>query len=184
MDYTLLIRDEEDGDAPGVRALHQAAFQSAMEADIVDRLRATCPERVSLVAVEGERVVGHILFTPAIIEPPSGGRIGGLGTQGVTHGMGLAPMAVLPDLQRGGIGSTLIRTGVARLRRSGCPFVIVVGHPEYYPRFGFVRGSQVGVACQWPDVSDEAFMILVLDSALTTRLAGRARYRPEFDESV
>jgi putative acetyltransferase len=97
------------------------------------------------------------------------------------RGYGLAPMAVRPGWQPRGIGSALITEGTRRLREAGASYVIVLGHPEYYPRFGFERASQHGVRCQWPGVADEAFMLLVLDAAVAPRLAGVARYRPEFD---
>ena len=170
----LTIRDEETGDGPGIRALLEAAFSSAVEADLVDALRVTGAEQVSLVAVEGRRVVGHVLFTPVVIE-----RAGG-----TIAGFGLGPMAVVPDRQRAGIGSTLACEGIARLRRAGSPFVVVLGHPGYYPRFGFEPASRYGVRCPWSQVPDEAFMILVLDPAISSAMAGLARYRPEFDEAT
>ena len=102
------------------------------------------------------------------------------------HGevVGLAPMAVRAAWQRRGLGSALIAEGTKRLREAGAPFVFVIGHPEYYPRFGFERASRHGVRCQWPEVPDEAVMLLVLDSATAPRLGGVARYRPEFDAVV
>jgi len=168
----LTIRDEETGDGPGIRAVLETAFSSAVEADLVDALRVTGAQPVSLVAVEGHRIVGHILFTPVVIDAAG---------HAIT-GFGLGPMAVLPGRQRTGIGSTLVTEGIERLRHAGCPFVVVVGHPDYYPRFGFVRASRCGVRCQWDQVPDDAFMIMVLDPAAAPTLAGLARYRPEFDE--
>jgi len=97
--------------------------------------------------------------------------------------MGLAPMAVLPDHQREGIGSELVRTGIERLRNVGCPFVIVLGHPEYYPRFGFEVASHHGIRGEW-DVPDEAFMILVLDESEMQGVSGLVKYRPEFAEGM
>ncbi len=171
---TTVIRDERSEDAPAIRAVLEAAFPQAVEADLVDRLRATCQDSLSLIAVEDNQVVGHILFTPVVIERPEGPIVG----------IGLAPMAVLPEFQRRGIGSALVRAGVERLRQSGCPFVVVVGHPEYYSRFGFTRASTHGIRCQWDGVPDEAFMILVLQSSITSQLAGLAKYQPEFDSTV
>lgn len=169
-----LIRDEEAADAHAVRSLLEAAFSGPVEADIVDKLRRSCPDHVALVAVDDTRIVGHILFTPVRIETQAGH----------IHGYGLAPMAVVPDRQRRKIGSALVRAGIERLQQLQCPFVVVVGHPEYYPRFGFVPGSRYGVRCQWDEVPDEAFMILVLEPATVPRLRGLVRYRPEFDEAV
>jgi putative acetyltransferase len=94
------------------------------------------------VAVDGGRIVGHILFSPITVETNH---------QGI-KGMGLAPMAVLPERQRQGIGSALVREGLSLLSAQQCPFVIVVGHPEYYPRFGFVPASQYGLICPWEGV--------------------------------
>lgn len=166
-----MIRDEAAGDAPAVRAVLEEAFGSPLEAGIVDALRADCSDRLSLVAEGDGGIVGHILFTPVEIDA----------AEGVLRGYGLAPMAVRPAWQRRGIGSALIAEGIRRLRDAGVPYVIVLGYPEYYPRFGFERASRHGVRCQWPGVADEAFMLLVLDPAVAPQLAGLARYRPEFD---
>ena len=88
-------------------------------------------------------------------------------------------MAVTPEQQRRGVGAALIDAGLARLRAAGCPFVVVLGHHEYYTRFGFVPASRYGMRCEW-DVPDESFMVHVLDPAATAAAAGQIRYRPEF----
>lgn len=164
------IRPETAGDISPVRRVHDLAFGQEAEGSIVDRLRLSCPQRLSLVAESQHEVVGHILFTPATIE----------GDHGTLEGMALAPMAVTPGEQRKGIGGALVRAGCEELQRRGCRFVIVLGHPAYYPRFGFERASLHGVRCQWEDVPDEAFMILLLDRRLAGTIRGRAFYRPEF----
>ena len=169
-----MIRDEAPGDVPAVRAVHEEAFESPLEAGIVDALRVSCPDRLSLVAERDGRVVGHVLYTPVEIDVEGG----------VLRGYGLAPVAVRTAWQRQGIGSALISEGTVRLRTAGVPYVIVLGHPEYYPRFGFEPASRYGVRCQWPGVPDDAFMLLVLDPAVVPRLGGVARYRPEFDAAT
>jgi putative acetyltransferase len=166
----IAIREEAPDDAGEVRRVNERAFEQPLEADLVDRLRVSCRDALSLVAVE-PAVVGHILFTPVVVEA---------GDRTVT-GMGLAPMAVLPERQRHGIGSRMVREGLARLRARDCPFVFVIGHPAYYPRFGFEPASRHGLRCQWDGISDEAVMVLVLDPAAMAGVAGIARYRPEFD---
>lgn len=169
----VLIRKEEPDDIDAVRRVNEIAFEGPLEAGIVDKLRGRCEDIISLVAEEGGGVVGHILFS--LIKLESGGE---------EHlGMGLAPMAVLPGHQRKGIGSELVRAGLAELRERDCPFVIVLGHPEYYPRFGFEPASGHGVKCEW-EVPDEAFMILVLDEARLPEAGGTARYRPEFSDAM
>ena len=161
-------------DIRGVRALNELAFGQPLEADIVDKLRNNCADLLSLVATENDKIVGHILFSPAEIEGP----------QGVIKGMGLAPMAVLPELQRRGIGTQLVNTGIEELRKLQCPFIIVLGHHEYYPSFGFERASSYRIKCRWEGIPDEAFMILWLDKTKAGQVSGVAKYREEFDEAV
>ena len=98
--------------------------------------------------------------------------------------MGLAPMAVLPGFQRQGIGSRLVRAGIAALKKTCWPFIVVLGHPEYYPRFGFVPASKRGLACQWKDVPDDCFMVLILDETSMRGVSGVANYRDEFDQAT
>lgn len=161
---SIVIREEGAADAEVVRRVNVEAFGQPDEAELVDRLRAACPERLSLVALEGDAVVGHILFTPAKL--------------GAVEGMGLAPMAVLPDHQHRGIGGRLVEAGLAELRRRGCPFIIVLGHPNYYPRFGFEPANAHGIRCKW-DVPDDVFMILKLDPSRMEGVTGVAHYREE-----
>jgi putative acetyltransferase len=89
-------------------------------------------------------------------------------------------MAVLPEYQCRGIGTTLVRKGIALLQERGIPFIIVLGHPAYYPRFGFVPASRYSIQCQWEGMPDEAFMVLLLKEELSGQLAGTACYREEF----
>jgi putative acetyltransferase len=160
------IREERSDDVPAVRDLNRRAFGQDQESNIVDALRANGAALLSLVATVNGRVVGHIMYSPAIIA-------------GNVTGAALGPMAVLPAYQHQGIGSKLIEAGNRKLKDAGCPFILVVGHADYYPRFGFRPGSEHGIKCEW-DVPDELFMLLVLDEAKMVGVSGLARYRHEF----
>jgi putative acetyltransferase len=93
-------------------------------------------------------------------------------------------MAVLPGFQRQGIGSQLVRDGLTLIKKREYPFVIVLGHPTYYPRFGFVPASRYGIRSEYKNVPDEAFMILVLNQAVLEGVSGVAKYRPEFASAI
>ncbi len=165
-------------DVNGVRAVNLAAFEQPGEATVVDRLREGCPDYHSLVARIGQRVVGHILFTPARIVLSIGQTV---------EGMGLAPLAVHPELQGRGIGSALCREGLSWIKHEGWPFVIVLGHPAYYPRFGFEPADRYGITCAFADVPPEAFMIRIFKARVLAEISvagfsATAYYQPEFDE--
>ena len=168
------IREEKKEDYDAVQTVNDRAFGTPEEGRIVNKLRKICPGTLSLVAVSDEKIVGHIFFSPVMIDHQD--------TQVV--GMGLAPMAVLPEFQNQGIGSSLVKEGLKRIKKTECPFIIVVGHIQYYPRFGFERGSKYGLRCQWDDVPDEAFMALILNISGMSGVSGVARYRDEFDEAM
>jgi putative acetyltransferase len=170
----LIIREARDGDGAAIRRVNELAFGRRFEADLVERLQQSGCDSLSLVADEDD-VVGHILFTPVVVQD---------GDQRTALGMGLAPMSVLPGRQREGIGSRLIEQGLDHLRQRGCPFVVVIGYPAYYPRFGFERASAHSLACQWPAVPDEAFMIRVLDPGAVATLGGLVTYRDEFSSAA
>ena len=159
------IRNERPGDAEAVREVHRQAFNQQQEGRIVDALREHGGDLLSLVGVVNGVVVAHIMFSPLSVGP--------------AIGAGLGPMAVLPQYQRQGIGTELVQQGLARLRESHCPFVVVIGHPDFYPRFGFEQAAGYGLTCEW-DVPAEAFMVAVLKPAVTSELAGLAKYRSEF----
>jgi putative acetyltransferase len=167
----MTIRHERPEDGAQVRAVNELAFDQRLEADLVEKLRQACPDALSLVA-EDDAVVGHILFTPVVIDS----------AERRVVGMGLGPMAVHPDRQRQGIGSQLVTRGLDLLRERPCPFVVVVGHPDYYPRFGFEPASRYGLVSQWEGIPDAAFMVLVLDAPAMAGVSGVAKYRDEFNE--
>ena len=168
-----IIRREQPQDISKIREVNRRAFGREQEALVVDKLRDNCNTILSLVALAGNDVVGHILFSPAVIE----------GENGRLWGSGLAPVAVLPEYQRKGIGSELVQTGVARIKEAGCPYIIVLGYPEYYSRFGFEPASRFGIRSEW-DVPDEAFMILMLNRKAMKGITGVAKYREEWAEAM
>ncbi len=180
---SIIIRAELPEDVAAIREVNRRAFNQDQEANLVDALRANGAALLSLVATLDGQVVGHIMYSPATIGTDPGfarGRVNNAEVSGAeVTGAGLAPMAVLPEHQRHGIGSKLIAAGTQKLRDSGYPFIIVLGHPDYYPRFGFVPANTLGITCEW-DVPSEAFMILILDQSKIQTLSGRAKYRPEF----
>jgi len=163
------ICQEEPGDVAGIRSVNENAFGQPEEANIVDALRAAGGVILSLVAVEEGEIVGHILFSPVTIESEVG----------VFAAVGLAPMAVLPTHQRKGIGSKLVQTGLEKLRPMGHEAVIVLGHAEYYPRFGFVPASKYSIRWEM-EVPDDVFMVLELKHGALHERGGVVRYRPEF----
>jgi len=159
------IRPEEPGDLPTIREVHRRAFGQDQEANIVDALRANGAMLVSLVATLDGDVVGHVIYSPA--------SIGGL------EGAALGPVAVLPEHQRRGIGGRLIVEGNRMLAATSRPFIIVLGHPTYYPRFGFVSARSRGISCEW-EVPDDVFMVLTFDESGMEGVSGVATYLHEF----
>lgn len=165
----ITVRTENPEDYAEVRRVNEAAFGRPEEATLVEALRAAARPFVSLVAVEGGRVVGHISFSPVSVE----------GDGAALEGMGLAPMAVLPEYQRRGIGSLLVGEGLRECRRAGHAFVVVLGHPDYYPRFGFRRASERGLRCEY-EVPDEAFMVAELRPGALDGVRGVVKYHEAF----
>jgi putative acetyltransferase len=160
------IREERPDDVAAVRDLNRRAFGQDQESNIVDALRANGAALLSLVATLNGHVVGYIMYSPMSV----GGNV---------TGAALGPMAVLPECQRQGIGSKLVEAGNQKLKDAGCPFIIVVGHADYYPRFGFRPASEHSIKCEW-DVPDDVFMLFVLDQAKMEGVSGLATYRHEF----
>jgi putative acetyltransferase len=165
------IRNETPDDYAAVRELHERAFRGPAEARLVDRLRAAGKARVSLVAADQHRVVGHILFSPvAVTEAPERFRAAGL-----------APISVLPEWQRRGIGSTLVRHGLDACRRQGCDAVVVLGQASFYPQFGFVNAKDCGLESEYD--ANDSFMVTGLRQGALKEIRGLVKYASEFREA-
>jgi putative acetyltransferase len=166
----MLIREETPADYAAIAEVNRLAFEGDVEAALIGQLRSSGTFIASLVALdEHGRVVGHILFSRVRLAGPAGAD---------TPLASLAPMAVLPSLQRRGIGSLLVRRGIDSCRRAGETAIIVVGHPTYYPRFGFSAGL---VAHLQNPYAGEAFMGLELTPGALSNLRGRVVYPAAFD---
>jgi putative acetyltransferase len=160
----MTVRPEKSEDIPAIRIVNQRAFGGAAEADLVDALRGNGKTVISLVAEDDGLIVGHIFFSPVAIQSKGAG----------LTGVGLAPLAVIPERQNQGIGSMLVGHGLRRCREEGHPYVVVLGHPDYYPRFGFVPASRFGIKSEY-DVADEVFMVMDLRVGAVSGWAGVAK---------
>ena len=166
-----VICPEKPEDIESIRNINRQAFGQENESRLVDKLRNRGVLTISLVAVRESEVVGHIAFSPVVIESETSG----------FAAIALAPMAVLPAHQRKGIGSQLVRAGLEECRRLRHEIVFLVGHPDYYPRFGFVPAKPKGVDCEF-EVPEEAWMILELREGDLSGRRGTAKFEPEFRE--
>lgn len=164
----MIIRREEERDKAGVYAVNAAAFQRTGEADVVDTLREEADPVVSLVAEDNGEIVGHIMFSPVTITGQPDRKV-----------MGLGPMAVLPERQRAGIGSQLVARGLEACGELGFGAVVVLGHPWFYPKFGFIPASRCGIDCEY-NVSDDVFMALELVPGYLKSISGTAVYHTAF----
>jgi putative acetyltransferase len=172
----ILIRAEEPADFAAIGEVNRLAFGGEGEAALVAKLRewpGFIPE-LSLVAVKGGKIVGHILISPVKIAPEGNDAC-------PIPALSLAPMSVLPELQNQGIGSALVRRGLDEARRLRHKVVVVVGHPHYYPRFGFEPARPRGLEAPFP-VPDEAFLVLELMPGVLQGVRGTVVYPPAFDE--
>jgi putative acetyltransferase len=165
----MTIREEGSSDIESIRGVNIAVFERCAEANLVDGLRHSAAPLISLVAEDEGNVVGHVLFSPVTV-------VGGMSGPNL---MGLAPMAVVPGRQRQGIGSRLVQEGLERCRRANVGAVVVLGHAEYYPRFGFVPASRVSLRCEY-DVPDDVFMVRELHDGALKDVTGVIRYHPLF----
>jgi putative acetyltransferase len=163
------VRAAGPDDLAAIRRVHTLAFGRDAEAEIALRLLAREPHCISLVACRAGEVVGHVLFSPVSVE----------GRSFAAPPLALGPLAVLPAAQRCGAGSALTRAGLAACRAAAAPFAVVLGHPSYYPRFGFAPAVRFGLRFGAAPARD-AFMALELVPGALARAAGKVRYAPEF----
>jgi len=179
MNQTITIRKEKSFDHNWVVELTEKAFESLEISDhnegkLVDKLRKapTFIEELSLVAELNGQVVGHILFTPIIID------------NGVQQfqSLVLAPVSVLPEFQKMGIGGQLILAGHQKAVELGFQSVILIGHPGYYPRFGYKPASTWGIKTHYELPSDDVFMAVELTEGALSNVSGMVVFPPEFGE--
>jgi putative acetyltransferase len=165
------IRPELDRDIVAIRVLNTLAFKREKEAKLVEAIRASeffVPE-LSLVAVTNE-VIGHILFSIISIETSNRS----------VPTLGLAPMAVRPEYQNQGVGSALVREGLKKCEELGFEHVVVLGHPNFYPKFGFRPAKTKGIEPPF-QVPDEVFMVYEIKSGSLNDINGKVKYPPAFD---
>jgi len=164
----MLIRFERPTDVDTIREIHRAAFPSPAEAELVDKLREARLAKVSIVADADGELLGHALFSPVTL----------VGARRPAKGLGLGPVAVRPERQKQGVGTRLIETGIAQSRRAGYDFVVVLGAPAYYRRFGFRQASRFGLLNEYG--ADEEFLALELSTQSLAGVGGRVQYAGEF----
>ncbi len=169
----LTIRPETPEDIAAIRYVNEQAFGQNEEAELVEKLRNRAALSLSLIAVQKNEIVGHITFSPVVIESE----------RSSFEAITLAPIAVLPEYQRQGIGGQLARAGLEECRNLGHEIVVVLGHPTYYPRFGFVPTKPKGMSCEF-EVPAEAFMVLELREGALAGRGGIVRFQPEFKETM
>lgn len=170
----ITIRTDKPNDFNAIIAVHTLAYGQPNEANLVELLRdsnAFIPE-LSIVAVQGKAVVGHTLFTVATIKKNDGTSL---------KVLALAPMAVIPTLQQQGIGSLMVEEGLKRAASMAYPGVVVLGHAEYYPMFGFLPAVNWGIRCPYDEVEDENWMALELKPNGLANARGVVVYPKEFD---
>jgi putative acetyltransferase len=164
---SLEIRQEAERDIPAIRDVNRRAFDEEDEARLVDDLRSEGCARLSLIAEEAGRIVGHIMFSEAVIRTEDG----------EAGALALGPVAVAPERQGHGIGSALIREGLDRCARMGHRIVVLLGHPGYYPRFGFSADLAGSLSSAY---SGEAFMALELVPGALAGLTGEFEFATPF----
>ena len=175
----LSIRKTSEADLPAIKRIHSMAFGQDTEADLVAAILADASAEpvLSLIALEDDRPVGHILFSAARLDEP----------ERDTPAAILAPLAIVPDAQRMGIGGMLVESGLEHLSAQGTDLVFVLGHPDYYPRFGFEPAGQYVFLPPYPiaDEHADAWMVRGLRPGVIGSVRGKivccnALSQPEF----
>ncbi len=164
----MLIRAEKENDRDVVYAVNVSAFDTPSEANLVDVLREQASPIVSLVAESLGEVIGHIMFSPVSMPGHLNVKL-----------MGLGPMAVAPEHQRSGVGSALVRAGLDQCTELGIGAVVVLGHPKYYPRFGFSPSSRFGIDSEY-EAPEDAFMVMELHAKILSGKTGKVKYHAAF----
>lgn len=162
------IRKEEEGDWFSVHALNTECFQTPAEALLVDALREQVRPYVALVAEDDGLIVGHIMFSPVVVEKHPDRKV-----------MALAPMAVESDYRRRGIGAELVQHGLEACRQKGFGAVVVVGDPTYYLRFGFLASTHFQLKTEF-EIPAEAFLVIELEPGYLKGCSGLVKYQPAF----
>jgi putative acetyltransferase len=165
------VRPETEGDVSAIREVNRLAFGRQNESGLIEAIRASeffVPE-LSLVALSDE-VIGHILFSILSIETENG----------TVPTLGLAPMAVKPEYQNQGVGTTLVREGLEKCAELGFGHVVVLGHPNFYPKFGFVTAKSKEIQPPFP-VRDDVFMVYEIQTGSLEGIRGKVKYPPAFD---
>ena len=165
------VHPETEADIAGIHAVEEAAFGRTNEADLVDQCRTNNKVFLSLVAVTESRIAGHILFTPVELDPPHPG----------WKGLGIGPLAVLPEVQRTGVGSRLMTIGLDICRQHGIDFVVLLGDPAYYCHFGFIPGREFGLTSNYGD-GDE-FQARELTTGVLRAAKATVKYVAEFEKA-
>lgn len=163
----LSIRAENASDVHAIHTLHAASFPTPAEAQLVDALRASDRLHISLVADEDGHVVGHVAFSPVTVD-----------CNNAAAGAGLGPIAVQWAHRRRGVAATLIEEGLRRCKIAGVGWVVVLGDPKYYKRFGFRPAREFGLSDEFG--GGDAFMALELINGAIPSEAGLVKYAPEF----
>jgi putative acetyltransferase len=165
----LTIRSEVPADRDRVFAVESAAFAQRNEAELVDSLRRSTDPQLSLVATLADEIVGHVFFSPVVIESQ----------RAATPAAALGPVAVEPARQRTGVGSALVRAGLERCSDHGWHAVFLVGNPAYYSRFGFVPAAPLGFHYGDPRF-DPVFQVVELKAGALAGCRGRVHFHSAF----